>query len=680
MNSRRLPVIVQSGDAPLSGVSRGLPMRAFLLCMLMAMSFSGCVARKYVEVRNNWYEPAALVEKFKPTPKTSERTELTLRSNDLERLGAESDDAIAGLVNVYEQEPTLETAYALAELNHALGRKLAMINPEKSVEHHVSGLGYAYRYLFDDQFDGQRNPFDPQFRGICDLYNHSLEASLRTAQKYKLLKPGSSIVVNTCQGKTEFTCQTVGFDWDPGEFAEFKFVSDYRLVGLPNRHRTHGLGVPLIAIRKDGSETPDREQFYPRGLSFPVTAFLRWERDSDYANEDGEKITKCVLELHDPVARSEIVVEGKTTPLESDISTPLAYFLNNPTLQKLDYYGFFRPDKAEQISGLYMIQPYQLGKIPVLMVHGLLSSPMTWMEVLNDLRSRPEIRDRYQFWFYLYPTGGSFWESAADLREELAETRNIFDPHHEQSELDQMVVVGHSMGGLIARLTSLDSGDRFWGTISDTPLDEVSASPAVKRLLTRAYSFKPVPEVRRVVTIASPHQGSGEANPFYRNLLRGVVTLPERTTRVGRELLESEKRFFRAAGRAVPATSLDALAPTSPLIPVLAETPNSRRVAYHNIFAVQPRQYSDGYEGDGIVTIASARRDDFDSQISIEATHTTAHRHPLAILELRRILLEHLATVDSPNGIQLLQHQSELMGESMTLPAVSDRDEFEETP
>ena len=221
-----------------------------------------------------------------------------------------------------------------------------------------------------------------------------------------------------------------------------------------------------------------------------------------------------------------------------------------------------------------------------------------------------------------------------------------------------MVVVGHSMGGLIARLTSLDSGDRFWNTVSDTPFDEVSASPEVKQQLGRAYFFQPVPEVRRVVTIASPHQGSGEENPFYRNLLRGIVTLPERSTRIGRELLDGEKRVFRNNGQAIPITSLDALAPTSPLIPVLAETPNSQRVVYHNIYAVQPKKYSEGFEGDGIVEIASARRDDFDSQIMVEATHTTAHRHPLTILELRRILLEHLATIDNPNSIQLLQHES----------------------
>ena len=662
MAPHRLNSLTVSASLPLAMIAR-----AMLLCALAA-SFFGC-SHRYVEVRDTWYLPASIEERFAPNPPLSERTQLVLRRFDLARFGVDSEEAIAGLVDVYGQEPSLEVAFALAEMNHAAGRKLAMINPAESVEHHVSGLGYAYRYLFDEEFDGQRSPFDPQFRGICDLYNRSLEACLRTAQRSGLLQPGSEVSVDTDEGETIFTCRAVGFDWNSGEFDDFKFVSDFRLVGLPNRYQNHGLGVPLIAVRKDGSELTDREQFYPRGLSFPVTAFLRWEREQGTEGEPptnarGEKVTRCVLELHDPLATKEIVVEDKITPLESDISTPLAFFLNNPTLQRLDYYGFFRPDKAEEISGLYMLQPYQPGKIPVLMVHGLLSSPMTWMEALNDLRSRPEIRDRYQFWFYLYPTGGSFWESAADLREKLARTRQIFDPQRKQLEFDQLVVVGHSMGGLIARLTSLESGDRFWNAVSDTPFDKVSAPEDIKRQLGRAYFFKPVPEVSRVVTIASPHLGAGETNPFYRNLLRGVVSLPERTTAVGRELLDGEKRVFRNNGKAVPVTSLDALAPTSPLIPVLAESPNSRRVFYHNIFAVQPQKDRLGYDGDGVVEIESAKREDFDSQLMIEATHTTAHRHPLTILELQRILKEHLEQIENSHGVQLTRRETALPGYS----------------
>lgn len=135
MNSRR-PDFIPS-DAARSGLCPG---GVLMAAALSGMLLSGCVTRKYVEVRNNGYQPASLVEKFKPNPPPSERTELALRSNDLERLGTDSEEAIAGLVAVYEQEPTLETAYALAELNHAAGRRLAMLKPKKSVEYHVTSL------------------------------------------------------------------------------------------------------------------------------------------------------------------------------------------------------------------------------------------------------------------------------------------------------------------------------------------------------------------------------------------------------------------------------------------------------------------------------------------------------------------------------------------------------------
>ena len=111
-----------------------------------------------------------------------------------------------------------------------------------------------------------------------------------------------------------------------------------------------------------------------------------------------------------------------------------------------------------------MLEPYEPGKIPVLMVHGLWSSPMTWMEMFNDLRSVPEIRKHYQFWFYEYPTGQPFWVSAAQMRHDLAKLRDVLDPRHLEPALDQMVLVGHSMGGLVSRLQTVDSGDGYWRT------------------------------------------------------------------------------------------------------------------------------------------------------------------------------------------------------------------------
>ncbi len=161
------------------------------------------------------------------------------------------------------------------------------------------------------------------------------------------------------------------------------------------------------------------------------------------------------------MSESETVVAGHRVPLESDLTTPLAYFLSRPemNLESFATKGLLRPETLLEIHpgvrpvvGLYMVQPYEPGKIPVLLVHGLWSTPMTWMEMFNDLRSQPEIRDHYQFWFYMYPTAQPFWLSAAQLRRDLATVRDVLDPHHQEPALDEMVVIGHSMGGLLARL------------------------------------------------------------------------------------------------------------------------------------------------------------------------------------------------------------------------------------
>src|SRR2546430_14931090 len=90
----------------------------------------------------------------------------------------------------------------------------------------------------------------------------------------------------------------------------------------------------------------------------------------------------------------------------------------------------------------YMYEPYQPGKIPVVMIHGLLSSPLTWAPMFNDLRADPSLPDRFQFWFYFYPTGTPYLATAADLRQELARLRTEPDPPGKDPALDQMWCAG----------------------------------------------------------------------------------------------------------------------------------------------------------------------------------------------------------------------------------------------
>jgi pimeloyl-ACP methyl ester carboxylesterase len=504
---------------------------------------------------------------------------------------------------------------------------------------------HAFMYLFGDEQVSGRNPFDPQFRGACELYNAGLEGALRIARKQGGLRPGHVCSVQTATRRIDVAMVLRTQSWREEDCDRFEFVSDYQVHGLKNHYHNYGLGTPLIAIRNASAESPAQERFYPAELAFPVTALLRVQpaRTTDSASAPD----RAVLELYDPLESANATIAGQAVPLESDLSTPLAVFLNQPQLdeQRLATLGLLNPSAADEITGLYMLEPYRPGKIPVLMVHGLWSTPVTWMEMFNDLRSDPEIRRYYQFWFYLYPTGQPFWLSAARLRRDLAEVRETLDPHKEQPALDQLVLVGHSMGGLVSKLQTVDSGDRFWRTVSDRSFAQLRASDDVRARLASVFFFQPSPSIRRVVTIGTPHRGSDFANDTTRWLGRKLIAVPARFF-MGREaLLRDNPNFFRSQSFFEIQTSIDSLAPESPLFPVLLEADTAPWVRYHNVIGRRPEPgllEKFAGEGDGIVSLASASLNGAASQIIVPADHMGVHRHPRSILEVRRVLVEHL--------------------------------------
>ncbi len=619
-----------------------------LVVGLLGAVLAGCGGQRFVKLRPQPHNP--LSEQLRLTakggPEPSKRTIQLLRRYALP-IGrfANTEDLIAKLSVLHEREPSAESCYALAELSYIAAVKHRMSNAHRAQEWYLNCVAQSYAYLFDAKFHQERNPYDPQFRGACDLYNSALESCLRIARREGTFRPGGTLRVETCDHTLEVSISARGFQWEAEDFDSFEFVSDYDVEGLKNRYRTFGLGVPLIAIRKNGSAPPDVERYYARGLCFPVTAFLRLqtaESGDPAAPGTPPRHLKAELELFDPLELTDVQVAGRTVPLESDLSTPLAYFLNDPNIQKLDTFGLLHPDKIRKIAGLYMVQPYQPGKIPVVMVHGLWSSPMTWMEALNDLRSDPVLREKYQFWFYLYPTGEPFWKSAADLRDSLAAMHDTFADRDQGNRLDDMVLVGHSMGGLISRLITYDSGETYWNHISRTPFAQLKAPPEVKRQIQRVYFFEPNPSVSRVITIATPHRGSEYANNLTRWLGRHLISIPKITLNTTKQLFELNPGAFRIDDSDMVTTSLDSLSPQSPILQAMMQTSPSRDVIYHNVVGVTKHNVPLEENTDGVVTYASAHLANAASEIVVEAEHSQAHRHPATIREIRRILLEHL--------------------------------------
>jgi len=311
----------------------------------------------------------------------------------------------------------------------------------------------------------------------------------------------------------------------------------------------------------------------------------------------------------------------------------------------------FNPNEAQGIKGLYMVEPFDPNRIPVVMVHGLWSSPTTWMEMFNDLRAFPEIRNRFQFWFFLYPTGQPFWVSAARLRDTLAEVRQTLDPAIRNPNLDQLVLVGHSMGGLVSMLQTLESGDNFWRLLSEKPLEDLRATPEEKAKLAKSFYFHPSGSIKQVVTIGTPHRGSPFASDFLREIGRRRIKLPEMMLELTNKISLTNPGFFSNKDLLTTTTSIDSLAPDCPIFPVMLKAPRASWTTYHNIIGLVSKKTILGRvseEGDGVVSAASAKLEGAASEITVAADHLEVHCHPLSILEVRRILLEHIQMLSGP--------------------------------
>ena len=661
-------------------------LRRTALCWMLVgcvlLSGAGCSQDRYLKLRkaprNPLEGPLNLLSRKGPQP--TDRTLQTLRRYDLVKLQEdEPAEALAQLQEEIRREPTVDKLHAFAELAYIAGYKADAVGEnERALNLYGMAVFHAYDCLFDPLYDSMRNPYDPQFRRACDIYNSGLEAALRLINRNGQLNPGEVVVIDTGTDQVEVDVIVRG-PWRPDEFDKFEFVSDYQLTGLKNHHHGYGLGVPMIAIRRSSADPDPQEQYYPTKLSFPVTAFLRINPGTKQDN--GKVARRCVLELHDPLDSNVTQVANRLVPLETDLSTPLGYKLQNGqgndalTLATL---GLLKPDATESLQGLYMIEPFDPNKIPVLMVHGLWSSPMTWMEMFNDLLAYPEIRSNYQFWFYLYPTGEPFWVSATQLRNDLADVRSTLDPRGENPVFDQTVLVGHSMGGLLSMMQTLNSGDEFWRLVSERPFDELQAEPDVRESIAQTVFFEPNRSVHCVITIGTPHRGSPFANEYTRYLARKLIHLPSRMLWATQRLMLDNPDFFRDTDLLTISTSIDSLDPDSPIIPAMQSAERAPWVSYHNIVGIVPEdsflsRFSE--RGDGVVAFDSAHREDFQSEVVVPSDHTRIHAHPRSILEVRRVLLEHLANVAkvrSGTGSVVVPASSEFPTSSATPNALPD--------
>src|SRR5262249_54643807 len=153
-------------------------------------------------------------------------------------------------------------------------------------------------------------------------------------------------------------------------------------------------------------------------------------------------------------------------------------------------------------------------------------------------------RDKFQFWFYLYPTGNPYLATAADLRQELLRIRAELDPHHRDQALDHMVLVGHSMGGLVSKLLTADSSSDFWRLVSNQSFDSLKVTADTRGELQQMFFFEPLPYVERVVFVATPHHGSKLSPSPPAQLAARFIKLPRRLMKVAHDVAHNDPKAF----------------------------------------------------------------------------------------------------------------------------------------
>lgn len=434
---------------------------------------------------------------------------------------------------------------------------------------------------------------------------------------------------------------SLSFEDAPGGRADFfdRFVraDAVDIGGLRWRYRRPGLGVALVGERDNAPPRRATEPGVPiEGEVYPLTLVLQPAAGGG-----------VVLRLLDAHLMQFVPVGHRRISTAADVSAAYATLLASASLDSRELSWVFRTETIGAHHGLFRMQPYDRDKIPVVLVHGLKSSAFTWRQLTNEIWGDPELERRYQIWHYMYPTGSPILFNAADLREALAQVRRDLDPEGDDPAMQDMVLIGHSMGGLLSKLMIQESGERLWDGLFTRSFGSLALTPEERRQAERIYFFKPVPSVRRVVFIATPHRGSELAGGWLARWVSSAVSLPRRFVALRQRLnaIAAPKIFSTL----LP-TSIDVLSPAHPVIQALAAIPPRPGVPYNSI--VGDRLGAGRLDGsDGVVPDWSSHLDGAESELVIASGHN-AHEHPAALNEVRRILRLHALEPSSSSQLR----------------------------
>jgi len=481
--------------------------------------------------------------------------------------------------------------------------------PSAALGHDLLATKISYGVL-------ERQPKNESARSI---YNFAVARVVQDVDRTDLEPWRHPVTVVADEGRyTLVSPKPVDADHDPSRYDLFptdtlkiggKFFKTYSTVS--------GLGAPIAVVGR--TESPHfRQQYKLQRIYAPITAIVRFSGRN------------ASLEFMDPLNADRITLNKQTFPLAADFDAPTALLIARERPERLGLSRVMNPEAYADTAMLTRLQQFDPARTPVIFVHGLQETGASWAPMIDSLRHDPAIREHYQFWYFSYPSGYPLPYAAALFRQDLNGIARAF-PNHKR-----IVLIGHSMGGMICRLMITDAGDKIWRDFFATPPAKTPVASDTRKLLEEALIFNHRPDVQRVIFISTPHRGSELASNWIGRIGASLV----RTPRLFTSIYASTKPLLIADPAARPLNrmpnSVDTLEPNDRFVEAVNKLPITRGIPYHSIIGDRGRGDTPN-SSDGVVPYWSSHLPGAQSELIVNSDHG-AQYNPQAIREVERIL------------------------------------------
>jgi pimeloyl-ACP methyl ester carboxylesterase len=467
----------------------------------------------------------------------------------------------------------------------------------------------------------ERRPKDESARSI---YNFAVARVVQDVDRTDIEPWRHPVTVVTDEGRyTLVSPKPADAEHDPSRYD--LLPTDTLKIGgkfFKNYSTVSGIGAPIAVVGR--TETPGfRQQYRYRRVYAPITAIVHFSGRQAH------------LEFIDPLNTERITVNKQSSPLAADFHAPTALLIARERPERLGLSRVMNPGAYADTAMLCRLQQFDPSRTPVIFVHGLQETGASWAPMIDSLRDDPWIRKHYQFWFYSYPSGYPYPYAAALFRRDLDGIKRTL-PNHKR-----IVLIGHSMGGMICRLMITDAGDKIWRNFFATPPSKTPLASDTRKLLEEALVFNHRPEVQRVIFISTPHRGSKLAAGWIGRIGAALV----RTPRFFTSIYAASKPLLIADPAARPLNrmpnSVDTLEPKDRFVEAVNKLPIAPSIPYHSIMGDRGRGDTLN-SSDGIVPYWSSHLAGAQSELIVNSDHG-AQYNPQAIREVERILKLNLA-------------------------------------